>query len=58
MSQNWVKENTKSCPKCTIKLYKDGLQTNRVSCTGCDYNNFCWTCGKSWKGSGSHCGNE
>ena len=52
-----MKENSKSCPKCSQPICKIGLKTKRVVCSNCKYGDFCYMCLGKWNGSGDDCGN-
>lgn len=43
---NWIKVNTKSCPKCKTTIEKNG-GCNHMSCRKCNYE-FCWICFGDW----------
>jgi len=45
---NWMTCNTKNCPKCDARIYKDGGCMS-VRCSQCKHS-FCWGCG------GTSCG--
>ena len=45
-SSNWVAVNTKECPKCHVKIEKNG-GSDHVICN-CLYE-FCWICLGAWK---------
>ena len=46
LSENWIKNNTKSCPNCKVTIYKDG-GCNKVHCTKCN-SAICWHCAISF----------
>jgi len=59
LSMNWIKEFSKSCPKCKKLICKADLKTNRVVCPSCKYGDFCYLCLNKWKLMDSmYCGNE
>jgi len=42
----------KSCPNCLNNCSKpDNLTYNRVSCSACHKQDWCWQCGQIWKGA-------
>lgn len=42
----WIKANTRTCPKCENNIEKNG-GCNRIVCRHCNYQ-FCWLCMKNW----------
>ncbi|OSX64891.1 hypothetical protein POSPLADRAFT_1044325 [Postia placenta MAD-698-R-SB12] len=42
----WIKANTRSCPKCENSIEKAG-GCNRILCRHCNFQ-FCWLCRKNW----------
>ena len=54
---NWIKNNTKKCPKCQISIEKN-QGCNHMVCQkeagGCGYQ-FCWNCLGSWKHHNYNC---
>ncbi|KAK8887021.1 hypothetical protein M9Y10_038056 [Tritrichomonas musculus] len=53
---NWIKKNTKQCPKCHERIEKNG-GCNHMTCYNCHYE-FCWICGHEWnshEGDGYNC---
>jgi ariadne-1 len=57
MQAKWIAENTKPCPRCHLRIEKNG-GCNHMTCHtqtggGCRYE-FCWICGHEWN---SHLGN-
>ncbi|KAG7203800.1 hypothetical protein KM043_013817 [Ampulex compressa] len=43
MSEHWINDNTKTCPRCNIAIQKsEGC--NKMTCWRCD-TFFCWLCG-------------
>jgi ariadne-1 len=57
MQAKWLCENTKPCPRCNLRIEKNG-GCNHMTCRtqhgeGCGYE-FCWICGHEWA---SHAGN-
>ncbi|XP_046872166.1 E3 ubiquitin-protein ligase RNF14-like isoform X1 [Hypomesus transpacificus] len=42
LSEDWLSHNSKFCPRCNSKIYKDG-GCNRMFCTKCRLR-FCWEC--------------
>jgi len=53
-------QGIRECPSCLGKCFRDkNLTIFRARCLGCKKADFCWACGKLWKGSGVQiCGNE
>mmetsp|Transcript_25673 Transcript_25673/g.27589 ORF Transcript_25673/g.27589 Transcript_25673/m.27589 type:complete len:519 (-) Transcript_25673:192-1748(-) len=49
---NWILVNTKSCPKCKVRIEKNS-GCNHMTCHKCRHN-FCWICLGSYEGYGSH----
>ncbi|KAG8197870.1 hypothetical protein JTE90_024269 [Oedothorax gibbosus] len=47
-SLNWIATNTKDCPKCSVRIEKNG-GCNHMTCKNlnCKYE-FCWLCSRSW----------
>ena len=47
-TSNWIKANTKDCPKCETAIEKNG-GCNHITCTktSCGYE-FCWKCMGPW----------
>ncbi|KAF8320820.1 hypothetical protein DL93DRAFT_2052337 [Clavulina sp. PMI_390] len=48
---NWIKSNTKECPKCQSTIEKNG-GCNHMTCKKCKYE-FCWVCMGNWTEHGS-----
>lgn len=48
---NWIKTNTKECPKCHSTIEKNG-GCNHMTCKKCK-NEFCWVCMGSWSEHGN-----
>ncbi|TCD67993.1 hypothetical protein EIP91_011662 [Steccherinum ochraceum] len=46
----WMKANTKQCPKCGNNIEKNG-GCNRIPCRHCQYQ-FCWLCMQKWETHG------
>lgn len=44
---NYIKANTKDCPKCHTAIEKNG-GCNHMNCSQCG-NDFCWMCLGTWK---------
>jgi len=42
----WIKANTRECPKCSNNIEKSG-GCNRMVCRHCQYQ-FCWMCRQNW----------
>ncbi|EKM56049.1 uncharacterized protein PHACADRAFT_174215 [Phanerochaete carnosa HHB-10118-sp] len=49
-TSQWLKANTRSCPKCGNSIEKNG-GCNRILCRHCQYQ-FCWLCMKKWESHG------
>ncbi|KAI0648414.1 hypothetical protein C8Q79DRAFT_955355 [Trametes meyenii] len=45
-TSQWIKANTRTCPKCENNIEKNG-GCNRILCRHCQYQ-FCWLCMKDW----------
>jgi ariadne-1 len=45
-TSQWIKANTRECPKCHGAIEKGG-GCNRMVCRHCNYQ-FCWLCMKNW----------
>eukprot|EP00736_Rhodelphis_marinus_P008033 Rmarinus@m.19485 len=43
---NWLRVNTKDCPKCSTAIEKNG-GCNHMTCRKCSYG-FCWMCLEEW----------
>ncbi|KAI0373177.1 hypothetical protein BV20DRAFT_962974 [Pilatotrama ljubarskyi] len=54
-TSQWIKANTRTCPKCENNIEKNG-GCNRILCRHCQYQ-FCWLCMKNWSVHGYN-GNE
>lgn len=50
-TMTWMSVNTKSCPKCTNPIEKNG-GCNHINCTQCSHH-FCWVCLGDWSKHGS-----
>ncbi|KAG8877641.1 hypothetical protein FRB97_003233 [Tulasnella sp. 331] len=48
---NWIKSNTKECPKCQSTIEKNG-GCNHMTCKKCK-NEFCWVCMGPWSEHGN-----
>jgi len=48
---NWIKSNTKECPKCQSTIEKNG-GCNHMVCRKCKHE-FCWVCMGPWSDHGS-----
>nr|GAT59280.1 predicted protein [Mycena chlorophos] len=48
---NWIKSNTKECPKCVSTIEKNG-GCNHMTCKKCK-NEFCWVCMGPWSEHGT-----
>ncbi|KIY68447.1 hypothetical protein CYLTODRAFT_489736 [Cylindrobasidium torrendii FP15055 ss-10] len=48
---NWIKSNTKECPKCNSTIEKNG-GCNHMTCKKCK-NEFCWVCMGPWSDHGT-----
>jgi len=48
---NWIKSNTKECPKCHSTIEKNG-GCNHMTCKKCK-NEFCWVCMGPWSEHGN-----
>ncbi|KAG9010854.1 hypothetical protein FRB90_007571, partial [Tulasnella sp. 427] len=48
---NWIKTNTKECPKCHSTIEKNG-GCNHMTCKKCK-NEFCWVCMGPWSEHGN-----
>jgi len=48
---NWIKSNTKECPKCQSTIEKNG-GCNHMTCKKCKYE-FCWVCMGNWTEHGN-----
>ena len=46
LNEQWVREHTKSCPRCKVKIEKLG-GCNHMRCAMCGFQ-FCWNCLKEW----------
>jgi len=46
IANKWLSQNTKVCPKCRIRIEKNG-GCNHMTCQRCHYE-FCWICGGDW----------
>jgi ariadne-1 len=45
-SKEWIKNNTKACPRCKVPVQKDG-GCSHMRCKQC-YKEFCWNCRSDW----------
>ncbi|KAI0345047.1 hypothetical protein BDW22DRAFT_990646 [Trametopsis cervina] len=45
-TSQWLRANTKDCPKCQNKIEKAG-GCNRIHCRHCNHE-FCWMCMENW----------
>ncbi|KAK0428616.1 hypothetical protein QR680_010906 [Steinernema hermaphroditum] len=54
-TMNWIKENTRTCPKCRNVIEKNG-GCNHMTCKqpGCGHE-FCWICYADWKDHNYQC---
>ncbi|KAK7001362.1 RBR-type E3 ubiquitin transferase [Favolaschia claudopus] len=48
---NWIKSNTKECPKCMSTIEKNG-GCNHMTCKKCKHE-FCWVCMGPWTEHGT-----
>ncbi|KNZ76583.1 hypothetical protein J132_09443, partial [Termitomyces sp. J132] len=48
---NWIKSNTKECPKCQSTIEKNG-GCNHMTCKKCKHE-FCWVCMGPWQEHGT-----
>ncbi|KAK0194863.1 hypothetical protein F5146DRAFT_950078 [Armillaria mellea] len=48
---NWIKSNTKECPKCQSTIEKNG-GCNHMTCKKCKHE-FCWVCMGPWSEHGT-----
>ncbi|KAF7300136.1 RBR-type E3 ubiquitin transferase [Mycena kentingensis (nom. inval.)] len=48
---NWIKSNTKECPKCVSTIEKNG-GCNHMTCRKCTHE-FCWVCMGPWSAHGT-----
>ncbi|KAF7376686.1 RBR-type E3 ubiquitin transferase [Mycena sanguinolenta] len=48
---NWIKSNTKECPKCMSTIEKNG-GCNHMTCKKCKHE-FCWVCMGPWSEHGT-----
>ncbi|KAF7325537.1 RBR-type E3 ubiquitin transferase [Mycena kentingensis (nom. inval.)] len=48
---NWIKGNTKECPKCVSTIEKNG-GCNHMTCRKCTHE-FCWVCMGPWSAHGT-----
>ncbi|KZT62032.1 hypothetical protein CALCODRAFT_490584 [Calocera cornea HHB12733] len=48
---NWIKSNTKECPKCVSTIEKNG-GCNHMTCKKCKHE-FCWVCMGPWTEHGT-----
>ncbi|KAJ7354505.1 hypothetical protein DFH08DRAFT_855062 [Mycena albidolilacea] len=48
---NWIKSNTKECPKCMSTIEKNG-GCNHMTCKKCKHE-FCWVCMGPWVDHGT-----
>ncbi|KAJ7050024.1 hypothetical protein C8F01DRAFT_1060712 [Mycena amicta] len=48
---NWIKSNTKECPKCVSTIEKNG-GCNHMTCKKCKHE-FCWVCMGPWSEHGT-----
>lgn len=48
---NWIKSNTKECPKCMSTIEKNG-GCNHMTCKKCKHD-FCWVCMGPWSEHGT-----
>ncbi|KAG6827963.1 hypothetical protein H0H92_009822 [Tricholoma furcatifolium] len=48
---NWIKSNTKECPKCQSTIEKNG-GCNHMTCKKCKHE-FCWVCMGPWQDHGT-----
>mmetsp|Transcript_15672 Transcript_15672/g.26277 ORF Transcript_15672/g.26277 Transcript_15672/m.26277 type:complete len:535 (-) Transcript_15672:219-1823(-) len=48
---NWMMVNTKKCSKCLTNIEKN-QGCNHMTCRQCRHE-FCWICGKDWRGHSS-----
>eukprot|EP01006_Ploeotia_vitrea_P024618 TRINITY_DN57445_c0_g1_i1.p1 TRINITY_DN57445_c0_g1~~TRINITY_DN57445_c0_g1_i1.p1 ORF type:complete len:607 (+),score=257.86 TRINITY_DN57445_c0_g1_i1:45-1865(+) len=44
---DWAKKNTKPCPKCNVRIEKNG-GCNHMKCTSCRHE-YCWLCNETYK---------
>ncbi|KAJ3476707.1 hypothetical protein NLI96_g10972 [Meripilus lineatus] len=49
-TSQWIKANTRSCPKCKNNIEKNG-GCNRILCRHCQFQ-FCWLCLRNWETHG------
>ncbi|KAI0333171.1 hypothetical protein GY45DRAFT_1432668 [Cubamyces sp. BRFM 1775] len=45
-TSQWIRANTRTCPKCQNNIEKNG-GCNRIHCRHCNHQ-FCWLCMKDW----------
>ncbi|CDO71887.1 hypothetical protein BN946_scf184940.g34 [Trametes cinnabarina] len=49
-TSQWIRANTRTCPKCENNIEKNG-GCNRIHCRHCNFQ-FCWLCMKDWSAHG------